>query len=197
MKTERTLQAITEQNLIDELKQDSVKAFEKIYNIYAKQLYAFCLQYTKINEDAEDTVEEVFIRLWEYRKQIKKEDTLRPLLFIMAKNSLINAYRSRVNSPTFEDYADYENVISENQTSGSIEYEEFLLLFNNALKKLPPAQQRIITLSKLESLSNKEIAIKLKLSEQTVKNQLSTGLKALKKELAIKIIIPFLLFFVN
>ena len=165
--------------------------------MYAKQLYAFCLQYIKRSEDAEEIVEDIFIHLWEIRNNIKKEDTLRPLLYIMAKNYLINAYRSQVNSPIYEEYINYENILSEDQTTHHLEFEDFFNQFKNALQKLPMTQQKIITLSKIESLNNKEIASRLNLSEQTVKNQLSIGLKTLRKELGFIKMVLFLLFLVN
>lgn len=197
MSTRKTLPKINEQKLIEELKDNSKIAFEKIYNMYAKQLYAFCLQYIKRSEDAEEIVEDIFIHLWEIRNNIKKEDTLRPLLYIMAKNYLINAYRSQVNSPIYEEYINYENILSEDQTTHHLEFEDFFNQFKNALQKLPMTQQKIITLSKIESLNNKEIASRLNLSEQTVKNQLSIGLKTLRKELGFVKMVLFLLFLVN
>jgi len=165
--------------------------------MYAKQLYAFCLQYIKISEDAEEIVEDIFIHLWEIRHNIKKEDTLRPLLYIMAKNYLINAYRSQINSPIYEAYINYENILSEDQTTHHLEFEDFFNQFKNTLQKLPITQQKIITLSKIESLNNKEIASRLNLSEQTVKNQLSIALKTLRKELGFVKMALFLLFLVN
>lgn len=48
------------------------------------------------------------------------------------------------------------------------------------MKQLPLTQQRVISLSRFSLLSNQEIAERLSLSEQTVKNQLSLGLKALR-----------------
>jgi RNA polymerase sigma-70 factor (family 1) len=172
-----------EQKLIRDLKDGSQKAFDNIYRMYATRLYAFCMQYTKISEDTEEIVEDVFIKLWTNRRSIRQEDTLRPLLYTIARFSVINAYRSKVNSPSYEDYVNHIEELSVSDTQYHIEYEEFLKQLNAALKKLSPTQQNIIRLSKFEQLSNKEIAERLKLSEQTIKNQLSLGLKALKEEL--------------
>lgn len=182
--------------LIEELKNDSYKAFDRIYQLYAKRLYAFCLQYIKIREDAEEVVEDVFVHLWEMRKEIKQEETLKPLLFIMTKNYLINAYRSQANSPIYEDYVNYQNILSA-EDSFNIEYDDFVKHFKIALRNLSPTQQKVIELSKIKLYGNREIAEKLCLSEQTVKNQLSLGLKALKKELGKNRWIVGLLFLVN
>ncbi|NLI36667.1 MAG: RNA polymerase sigma-70 factor [Bacteroidales bacterium] len=183
--------------LISELKKDSQEALDSIYKMYAKRLYAFCLQYTKSKENAEEIVEDVFVWIWVNRCDIHQEETLRSLLFIRAKHYLINAYRSRINSPVYEDYVNYQDELAADDIQQHLEYEDFVRQLRNALTKLPITQQQVIELSKIQQVSNKEIAIKLSLSEQTVKNQLSLGLKNLRKELNKVPFLFWLLFFVN
>jgi RNA polymerase sigma-70 factor (ECF subfamily) len=188
---------LDEQVLISELKKDSQKALNSIYQMYAKRLYAFCLQYNKSTEDAEEAVQDVFVKLWTNRKNIRQEETLRSLLFIMVRHHLINAYRSRLNSPIYEDYVNCQEELTANDPQQHLEYEDFVRQLEDTLKKLPVTQQRIIELSRMQQLNNKEIAIKLSLSEQTVKNQLSLGLKTLREELNKVSIWLWLLFLVN
>lgn len=173
-----------EAKLISELKKGSLKAFDTIYDKYAKRLFAYSLQYTKSEEDAEEIVQDVFVRLWNSRTFLRQEETLRSLLFIMAKHHLINAYRTHVNSVTYEDYVDYQDSIAGGEDSShALEYKEFVTILNKELHKLPITQQKVIRLSKFSQLNNREIAIELGLSEQTVKNQLSLGLKSLRNSL--------------
>ena len=101
-----------EQILIRDLKKNSRKAFDEIYAMYAKRLYAYCLQYTKNVEDAEDIVQDVFVHLWKIRKEIRQEETLKSLLFIMSRNRLINAYHAKINSPIYEDFVNCPYLIS-------------------------------------------------------------------------------------
>lgn len=170
--------------LIRSLKAGSYKAFDRIYQMYAKRLYAYSLQFTKSTEDSEEIIQDVFVKLWTNREKIRQEDTLRSLLFIMTKHHLINAFHSKINEPIYEDFVNYKDVISVNDTSQQhLEYEEFVQRLTKAVKKLPSTQQKIITLSKIQQLSNKAIAEELSLSEQTVKNQMSIALKVLRKKL--------------
>jgi len=192
-----TTNELNEKMLISELKKDSQEALDSIYKMYAKRLYAFCLQYTKSKENAEEIVEDVFVWIWVNRCEIHQEETLRSLLFIRAKHYLINAYRSRINSPVYEDYVNYQDELAADDIQQHLEYEDFVRQLRNALTKLPITQQQVIELSKIQQVSNKEIAIKLSLSEQTVKNQLSLGLKNLRKELNKVPFLFWLLFFVN
>lgn len=182
--------------LIHSLKNGSHEAFDKIYQMYAKRLYAYSLQFNKSPEESEEIVQEVFIKLWTNREKIRQEETLSSLLFIMAKHHLINAFRSRLNHPSYEEYINYKDIASANDTHCQLEYQEFKKELKRALQTLPATQQNVITLSKIQQLSNKEIAKKLLLSEQTVKNQLSAGLKSLRQKLGNQYIL-YLLFFIN
>lgn len=188
---------LAEIKLICGLKKGSQKAFDAIYDMYAKRLYMYCLQYTKSREDAEEIVQDVFIRLWDNRDNIRQEETLRSLLFIMAKHYLINAYRAHVNSPVYEDYVEYQDMILAEGQGQPLEYEEFVRQLKQLLYKLPTTQRQVIEMSKLKQLSNKEIACELGLSEQTVKNQLSLGLKKLRERLEGIPSLLWLLFSVN
>ena len=172
-----------ERDLILSLKHGSHQAFDRLYQMYVRRLYAYSLQFTKSPADSEEIVQDVFVRLWINREKIKQEETLCSMLFVMAKNLLINAFRARVNHPAFEDYLHFKNEISVDNTLHNLEYDDFLVRFQKALDTLPDTQRKVITLSRIEELSNKEIAAKLELGEQTVKNQLSLGLKTLKRKL--------------
>ncbi len=187
----------SEKTLISALKKGSERALDGVYALYGKRLYAYCLQFTKFKEDAEEIVEDVFVKLWTNRETIRQQDSLRALLFVMAKNQLINAYRKRVNEPEFEDFVECTEMLARQGEEQPLDYEDFVLQLKLSLHKLPKLQQRIIHLSKEEALTNRAIAEQLSLSEQTVKNQLSLGLKALKEQLKKVSLLFWILFFVN
>lgn len=180
---EMTLQD-DEHNLIAELKRGSKEAFDRIYRLYAGRLLAYCVQYTKCREDAEEIVQDVFVALWNNRETIRQEETLCSLLFTISKHRVINAWRATLNSPVYEDYIDYQDQLSGGEDYHRLEYEQYVKIVKEAIHRLPPTQQHVITLSRFSQLSNKEIAEHLSLSEQTVKNQLSVGLKTLRELLS-------------
>lgn len=117
-------------------------------------------------------------------------------LFLRAKHYLINAYRKVINSPVYEDYMDYLDHYNSTTADSQLEYDDFVRQLNQMLAKLPKTQQEIIRLSKLEMLNNQEIAEKLNYSEQTVKNQLSMGLKQLRQLISNRTNLMWLLFLV-
>jgi len=172
----------SEVDLIRELKQGSRQAFDQIYVLYSKRLYGYCLKIAKSREDAEEIVQDVFLRLWNMRKEIRQEKTVRSLLFIISKNYLIKSYYNRINSQIFEDYVNYEEKLrNEDHVDSKIEYEEFLKRIRLAMHKLSETQRKVIELSRFRQYSVQEVAEQLSLSEQTVRNQLSLGLKKLRQ----------------
>ena len=174
----------SESLLIADLKKGSVRAFEALYQMYATRLYAFCLTYTKQRDDAKDIVQETFYHLWQVRESIRSDATLKPLLFTMVRNRTLNHLSSTLNAPVFEDYVAYgEQLAADAPTDRRIEYAEFVREVDALIDALPPAQRSIFKLSRRDGLSNREIALRLSLSEQTVKNQLSSALKQLRQRL--------------
>jgi RNA polymerase sigma-70 factor (family 1) len=170
--------------LTQALKNGSRQAFDSLYHYYFPQLYAYSLKCSKRTELAEEIVQETFVQLWLSRASIRETDKLDRLLIVIAHHKLLNAIRRTANAPAFADYVDYENALS-TPSSGdqAIEYEEFLVLLHRALDTLPETQRRVVELSRLEGMKTADIARTLDRSEQTVRNQLSLGLKALYAKL--------------
>lgn len=171
---------------IKALKNGSYEAFNAVYNIYSRRLYAYCYKYVKSHEDTQDILQEVFVALWKNRESIRDENTLLYFLFQIAKNRLINSFRAQVNSPVFEEYVTYRDELrlSVNDTSCPVELDDFRRKIVQIKNSLPPTQRKIYEYSREQDLSNKEIADLLGLSEQTVKNQLSLALKVFREKLA-------------
>lgn len=176
----------TESQLIAELKLGSSEAFDKIYALYCTRLFGYAFGYTRSKVEAQEIVQDVFVKLWLNRQTIRQEHSLAALLFVIAKNRLINAYRSKLNSPLFEHYlsiCSQDSIVSTASQNHTLDYDYYLKAIEVELKKMPRTQREVFNCSKIEQLSNKEIAQKLGISEQTVKNQLSICLKILREKL--------------
>lgn len=175
-------EVMKDSELLQRMKGGDIVAFTALYKKYFGGIYNFCKQLTKSRQDAQDMVQEIFVKFWNSRDKISVETSARGFLFIMARNMLVDAYRSHVNDPVYEDYVAYSNLLCAEEDS-HIEYQEFLALLKSQIDSLPPAQGRVLRLSRIESLSVKEISNRLNISEQTVMNQISQGLKVLRERL--------------
>lgn len=193
MKKKASENIIDEAKLIRLLRKGSEEAFGKVFHMHFQMLYQYSLQFLKSRQDAEDVVQEAFIRLWMHRDRIISESSLKSFLFVTTRNLLITRFNRNLSSPTFEDYLEYCNVVGSEDVS-RIEYEEFLENLNRCIDELPPHQSRVVRMSKIEQLSNREIAEILGINEQSVKNNLSLGLKYIRSKLILLIIAIVLIF---
>jgi len=171
----------TERELIEGLKNGSVDDFHELYSIYSGRLFSYCMNFTKREEDAEDIVQDVFVRLWEYRSKIRTDIPAASLLFIMSRNMLVTAYRDLIQSRKYEDYIAYRQSLPAGDPSRALQFKDYLELVKNKVEKLPRSQRRIFILSRFDGLSNEEISETLSLSLQTVKNQLSQATKKIRE----------------
>ena len=72
--------------------------------MYADSLYGFALLHTKSVVQAEDIVQETFLKLWNMRASLSVEGSFKSMLFTIAKHQVIDAFRQQINRPDFEDY---------------------------------------------------------------------------------------------
>ena len=181
---------------IKELRKGSHKAFNAIYDMYADKLYGFAFAHTKSREMANDLVQETFLKLWTMRESLSVEGSLQAMLFTMSHNKMIDTFRAQLNKVEFEDYIEFsENAdLGDNAIEKKIYYDDFLKALKICKSQLPNRQMEIFEMSREHGKSIEEIALELKISEQTVKNQLTSATKTLKTEL-LKYNLIFLILF--
>ncbi len=181
---------------IKELRKGSHKAFNAIYDMYADKLYGFAFAHTKSRELSNDLVQETFLKLWTMRETLSVEGSLQAMLFTMSHNKMIDTFRAQLNKVEFEDYIEFsENAdLGDNAIEKKIYYDDFLKALKICKSQLPNRQMEIFEMSREHGKSIEEIALELKISEQTVKNQLTSATKTLKTEL-LKYNLIFLILF--
>ncbi|MBW8684798.1 RNA polymerase sigma factor [Chitinophaga rhizophila] len=157
-------------------------AFRKVYDHYYRQLHGFVLKAVKSDPVAEEIVQETFARLWENRKALGDKGYSGPWLFRVAANLSYDYIRKAANE------AKYFNLLattpgepSNNNVTEYIESVQSNNLLYEAIEQLPPQRRTIFQLSRLKGLSHQEISQYLNISENTVKNQLVTALKAVRQ----------------
>jgi len=154
------------------------EAFEKTYTEYWKKLNAFSYTMTQDKDLAQNIVQDVFIDLWERREELSI-NAIEPYLFRAVKNQVFKHYQNnRVDKTILEDK--FEDYIIDNFTS--IDPEVMDLLYS-LLDKLPEKRKEVLLMYKFQDMSIDQIAAELGLSKQTVKNQISSGLKQLREGL--------------
>jgi RNA polymerase sigma-70 factor, ECF subfamily len=158
-------------------------AFSKIYDVFVDQIYKYIFYRVK-NEDAEDLVENVFLKVWENIRQYKpKQKSFSAWVFRIAHNLVIDYYRAtrdkdlEILDETLPDHTREHNPIR--VVEGKLD-NQFLKI---ALFKLKKQYQEIIVYKFINEFSNTEIAELIGKSEGSLRILQFRALKALKKEL--------------
>lgn len=181
-----------EKELIIALKQGNEKAFNILYKQYWKQVYNFCRLYLTNMEEAEEVVQDVFVRLWQSRDFLRENDNFKGLLFIISRNLVFNQTRKSFNHDfyTLSLLEALENMPEENSydIEKELEAKDLSAYIDLLIAELPPQRQKIFHLSRKEHKSYKEIADLMHLSEKTVEHQVSEALKFLRKHITLLVI---------
>jgi RNA polymerase sigma-70 factor (ECF subfamily) len=169
--------------LVSLMRQGNRLAFNEIYERYWLKLYILAMQRLQSKDDAKDLVQDLFFSLWMKRETLVINTSLSSYLFTAIKYKVINHIESRIVKGNYlnslnKALIDYDN--STNEKIISRDLEQFI---DSGINHLSPKVKEVFELSRKENLSINEIAEKLNISDQTVKNQLSKALKILKVHL--------------
>lgn len=175
------------------LKKGNMVAFDAIYNKYCHKLHRFVLMYLKQEEDAEEIVQEVFIKIWQSREKIDAYASFESYLFTIAYNATMSLLRKRLSETKSKEYLkSLQQINSAEQAIDELQYKELREKVNSLLNQLTPRQKEIYILSREEGLTHEEIAKKLKIAESTVNNHLVTALKFLKSNIGNRLAVSML-----
>jgi len=169
--------------LAEKLRKGDVEAFDQLFEKYGDRLFGFAFTYLKSKEETEGLVQDVFLKLWENRKKLKKESSLKSYLFTIAYNDMCQFFRKKQIHEKFLKEKVYTTDSTFNLTQ-QLEYKATLEQVDKLIEMLPEKQRLIFIKSRKEGKSTKEIAKELNLAPATVDNQISLALKFLRSKLS-------------
>jgi len=169
---------LNEKKLIELLKKNSESAFVELYNRYSPVLFGICLRYSKERTEAEDILQESFIKIYENIDNFKSEGSLEGWLKRIVVNVSINHYRKKIkeNTVSTDDEIRYEEIIPENVFS-ELTSKELIGL----IQLLPEGYRIVFNLYAIEGFKHNEIAEMMGYTESTSKTQLMKAKKLLQQ----------------
>jgi RNA polymerase sigma-70 factor, ECF subfamily len=179
--------------LVIRIRNDSKDAFKLLYNRYNKKLYYFSLRYLGDNEEAEELVQSVYINIWEHRKSLDETMSVKSYIYRSAVNYIYNYLKKKAIRARYVEAELQKGELQSNQTYDQIFFHDLESSITSIVETLPPQQQKIFQLSRLEGLSHEEIAKNLDLSIRTVENQIYRALKIIKSKVKGEIFSMFLI----
>ena len=189
-------QHYTEQQLITLLRGNSQFAFEQLFERYSQKLYRFSFSYLKSETEAEEIVQDVFLKLWENRAKLKNETSFQSYLFTIAFNAIRKYFNKRVKDEQFRTNI-IESLSEENPSiENNPEYEALVTKLNKLIDEMPTRRKEIFLKRKKEGKSVRDIANEMFISPKTVENQITEAMNFLKKEFGNDRVSGMLFFFV-
>ncbi|HXB36018.1 MAG TPA: RNA polymerase sigma-70 factor [Puia sp.] len=157
---------------------DDQQAYKELYTSLYSYLFNFARGIVPSRETAEEIVSDVFIRLWERRKELGKVENLKVYLYVATRNTAFNYLDKQKRTPTnsIDDLeAEFTSIYFDPEQL--MITAEMLALIQKAIDQLPPKCKMIFKLAKEDGLKYREVAEVLSLSVKTVENQLAIALE--------------------
>ena len=177
------IHGIHEKDLIVRLKNGDQTAFELLFHFYYPGLVMYSTQFTTDRMEAEEIVQNFFVRFWQRHQQIVPSDSLKNYLFLSVKNGSLNYLKhKKIEEKYIRSMSELANnhLIYEPDVYVETELQEKI---KNAIDLLPEKCREIFIMSRIRGLKNEEIATELNLSKRTVETQISKALKVMRVEL--------------
>ena len=166
------------------LKDGDETAFDYFFKTYYSSLCVYAYRYLNNMDEAEEIVQDVFIKLWEKRDELSIKSSVKDYLFRAVHNKSLNNIKQNQRKQKYID-----STMAQKQNSSSVteenKYAEFEVneLMKDTLNLLPQQCKQVFVLSRFKNLKNKEIAARLGISIKTVENQMGKALKIFRNVL--------------
>lgn len=171
--------------LIEALKTGDPKAYTFLVNTYHHKLCVYAYSFTHDHNLSEDIVQNVFMRIWNKRENLKDDFVITSFLYKCVYNEFIDQYRSQKSVyPLEKKYINAVNDIIENEDEHSL--DRIIKLVKREVQNLPPKCKEIFLLSKEEGLTNIEIAEYKNVSIKSVEAHITKAFSILRDSLGEK-----------
>jgi RNA polymerase sigma-70 factor (ECF subfamily) len=191
---------IEKEELFKLVKRGDMFAYKTLYRLYYPKLLAISLGYISKKEDAEELVQDVFIKIWVKRKQLDVMTNLDGYLFKMTRNACLDYLKSKsrklsLNPKNLQLEAALNYHALSNDTASDLLLRELEQQIIKSIDELPEKCRAVFLKSRMEGLKNKEISKELQISHKTVEGHITKAVSHLR--VALKEFIYFMLFFLS
>lgn len=158
--------------LILAMAEGDMGALAELYKRYAPAVRRFVTGLIKDKAKAEDIVQNIFLRLMSSNPSFEDVNAFKNWLFVCARNEVVSTLRSK-----WESQVDRVTVLPEMASDG-IQPDAMMPVLNSVLAKMPRKRSEVFRMSKLNGLSDEEIAARMGISVRTVQKHLELARRA-------------------
>ena len=160
--------------------------FKCIFDTYKNRLYAYVLAVSHSPYAAEEITQEIFLKLWQCRDVLSEVSNMDAYIFTIARHKTLNYLRNAATDiRVLAELQSRMNAVADD-VSEHVLFRESDRMAAEAVTLLSPQRRRVYQLSRQEGLNHAEIAVRLQLSRNTVKNHLVEALKFIKGYLTVR-----------
>ena len=167
-------------DLARKIKNGDKTAFDAFYTRHSNALISFLCSKGLSQQEAEDLLQQAFLIIWEKRKEINPDLSLRSFLFTTAYRRMLNVFRDRKNS--VPDYA-YALAADGQNPEESTETRQAMQKLHSTLEEMPEKRRRVFELCYMQEFTYKEAAEALEVSPKTIENHMALALRDLREAL--------------
>ncbi len=166
-----------EKDILKRISLGDENAFRELFRYYYPRAEVFLGKVIYSREDVRDIAQNVFIRVWLMRAVLPEINSFGAYLYRMCRNAAVDYMRSRgVSVPLPDDF----DVVSDSTADQFADARETEMRISRSVASLPGKRRKIFIMSRVEGLSNAEIAARLNISPKTVENQITLALRQLR-----------------
>lgn len=172
--------SVNTRKLVAGIKGGDLTCFEKLFSLYQARLFNFSFRQLRSREDAEEVVQDTFVKIWENRATLNEELSFNSYIFTITKNLIINKVRRRVAEPAvFESVR--EHSAEDHSTENGIIFRDMSVITDRVIKNLPTQRRLVYNLSRQDGLTYEEIGVQLGISSRTVESHLRKTLQTIRQ----------------
>lgn len=170
-----------EKDLLLRLRKGDEYAFEQLYRLYSHRIFVNTVKLVKDENEAQEILQDVFIRIWKYRENVDPDRSFSSYLYSIANNLVRDFFRKAAHDRKLEAMLIERGTELYDHIESALSHKETNKILQGAIEALPVQRKKIFTLCRMEGKSYDEVASIMGITVSTVGNQLVKATRSIKQ----------------
>ncbi|MBN9383880.1 MAG: sigma-70 family RNA polymerase sigma factor [Chitinophagaceae bacterium] len=173
--------------LVKRISDGDAEAFSQIFHQYNKTVYHTVMTYVKDVPEAEEIVQQIFVKLWENRSSLAGVRSFRDYFFIATRNSVFSYFNRLARHSRLMKHVRSGQTEIVDDTDHLVLQRQYDALVGQAIEQLPPQQKQVYLLTERDALNYDQIAANMQISRSTVKKHMELARKAVRSYIYLRL----------
>ncbi|MBX2922832.1 MAG: RNA polymerase sigma-70 factor [Chitinophagaceae bacterium] len=168
--------------LMQRLRQNDAAAFIELYNRYHVKMYNWLIRFVKLPDQAEDIIQETFLKIWEIRHRLQPQQSFPAYLYRISRNKALKLLKKISRDEKLRSRVLLLSAVEINDPEKSFQWQQYQQLLDNAINRLPAQRQKVFKLCRHNNKTYDEVAQELGISRNTVKEHMIKALQDIRQQ---------------